>query len=237
MKLYHGSNIEINKITLSKSKKYKDFGQGFYATTILDQAIERAIDITERNGGEAIVTCFEFDDINLNNLNFKKFENISEEWALMVINNRKKDFEDFSNELSNHDNKYDIVFGPIANDDIRGSIVLFENGRYDIEDVKKRFKYKKLNDQYSFHTDKAIASLTKKWARAYNKTTEQDMMIQYLITQIVGYIANDNNISIEEALKLFYLTKLSNKIEDINTGYYKESANYLYEIIKEELNK
>ena len=30
MKLYHGSNIEIITPDLSKSKPYKDFGQGFY---------------------------------------------------------------------------------------------------------------------------------------------------------------------------------------------------------------
>ena len=30
MKLYHGSNILIDKIDLSKSKPNKDFGRGFY---------------------------------------------------------------------------------------------------------------------------------------------------------------------------------------------------------------
>lgn len=30
IKLYHGSNVEIDEIDLSKSKKGKDFGCGFY---------------------------------------------------------------------------------------------------------------------------------------------------------------------------------------------------------------
>ena len=30
MKLYHGSNVDISVPELSKSKPYKDFGQGFY---------------------------------------------------------------------------------------------------------------------------------------------------------------------------------------------------------------
>ena len=34
MILYHGSNVEIDEIDLNKCKKYKDFGQGFYCTTI-----------------------------------------------------------------------------------------------------------------------------------------------------------------------------------------------------------
>ena len=30
MKLYHGSNIEIEVIDLTKGRKGKDFGRGFY---------------------------------------------------------------------------------------------------------------------------------------------------------------------------------------------------------------
>jgi hypothetical protein len=30
--LYHGSNIEIARIDLSKCRPYKDFGRGFYTT-------------------------------------------------------------------------------------------------------------------------------------------------------------------------------------------------------------
>ena len=38
MKLYHGSNMVIEQIDLSKCKPYKDFGQGFYLTEIKEQA-------------------------------------------------------------------------------------------------------------------------------------------------------------------------------------------------------
>lgn len=38
--LYHGSNLKINKIDLSRRRPYKDFGQGFYCTTIKKQAKE-----------------------------------------------------------------------------------------------------------------------------------------------------------------------------------------------------
>lgn len=30
MKLYHGTNLDIEKIELSKCRPYKDFGTGFY---------------------------------------------------------------------------------------------------------------------------------------------------------------------------------------------------------------
>lgn len=32
MKLYHGSNMEIERIDLQMSRPNKDFGQGFYLT-------------------------------------------------------------------------------------------------------------------------------------------------------------------------------------------------------------
>ena len=34
MKLYHGTNVDFDEIDLTKSNKYKDFGQGFYLTDI-----------------------------------------------------------------------------------------------------------------------------------------------------------------------------------------------------------
>ena len=42
MRLYHGTNIDFNVIDLTKSNKYKDFGQGFYLTDIRTQAAELA---------------------------------------------------------------------------------------------------------------------------------------------------------------------------------------------------
>ena len=43
MILYHGSNIMINGIDLTMSKKYKDFGQAFYLSAEKDQAQKMAL--------------------------------------------------------------------------------------------------------------------------------------------------------------------------------------------------
>ena len=43
MKLFHGSNIEIHVPDLSRSKPYKDFGQGFYLSDNYLQAEEMAM--------------------------------------------------------------------------------------------------------------------------------------------------------------------------------------------------
>lgn len=40
MILFHGTKVEFNKIEINKTKKFKDFGQGFYLTDIRSQAKE-----------------------------------------------------------------------------------------------------------------------------------------------------------------------------------------------------
>ena len=42
LKLYHGSNVVIDKIDLCLSRKGKDFGCGFYLNPIESQAMEMA---------------------------------------------------------------------------------------------------------------------------------------------------------------------------------------------------
>jgi len=38
MILYHGSNMPIESVELHRCRPYKDFGRGFYCTTIKNQA-------------------------------------------------------------------------------------------------------------------------------------------------------------------------------------------------------
>ena len=61
--LYHGSNVAISKVGLSKGLKDKDFGQGFYLTDILSQAesmAQRRVRIV--GTGIPTVTLFSFDE-------------------------------------------------------------------------------------------------------------------------------------------------------------------------------
>ena len=62
MILYHGSNIAIDIIDLSKSKPNKDFGKAFYLSEHEQQAEEMAAFTVERFGGKPVVTTFEFDE-------------------------------------------------------------------------------------------------------------------------------------------------------------------------------
>ena len=51
-------------------------------------------------------------------LSVKTFEGPTEEWAKFVITNRNYNKIENPQEDNNADNRYDIVFGPIANDDL-----------------------------------------------------------------------------------------------------------------------
>lgn len=42
MKLYHGTNVQFEAIDLAKFKDKRDFGKGFYTTTIFEQAEKNA---------------------------------------------------------------------------------------------------------------------------------------------------------------------------------------------------
>ncbi len=61
-RLYHGSNVAIEQIDLSLSKRGKDFGQGFYLNVNPDQAMAMAVRTTRLlNQGQLTLSCFEFD--------------------------------------------------------------------------------------------------------------------------------------------------------------------------------
>ena len=139
-------------------RPYKDFGQGFYLTTIKQQAIKMAQRVSRIYGGIPIVTIYEYIN-DRDGLNMKTFDKPTESWARFVLNNRNRNFVNFNDLECNHDNKYDIVIGPIANDDLALLFRQFSTGLISIEILKKEMEYKQLTDQYSFHSINAIQHL------------------------------------------------------------------------------
>jgi len=161
MILYHGSNVKVTGIDLSKCRPYKDFGKGFYLTDIREQAEQMARRVARLYGGVPCVSAFDFNETALESPEIKTllFENPNKEWALFVLNNRNRRFSEISDVLCNHDNKYDIVFGAVANDDIAFLFRTFTSGLIDIEALIRGLEYKELTSQYSFHTEKSLKYL------------------------------------------------------------------------------
>lgn len=154
MILYHGSNTEISKIDLAMCKPYKDFGKAFYLTTILQQAREMAEKVAERFGGTPTINVFEFDENFCSDLQVKTFSIANQEWAEFVMKNRNRN--------STIMDDYDLVVGPVANDDIAMLFRTFSFGFISIDSLVQGLKYRKLNNQYAFKTNKAVALLQKR---------------------------------------------------------------------------
>ena len=161
MILYHSSNVKIEEIDLTRCHPYEDFGQGFYLTDIQEQAAQMTRRVVKLYGGKPYVSVFNFDESTLDSKDIKtlSFEKPDKDWALFVLNNRDKRFKDISDVLCNQDNKYDLIYGPVANDDIAYLFRTFTNGLIDIDVLISGLKYKTLTTQYSFHTEKALKFL------------------------------------------------------------------------------
>lgn len=164
MMLYHGTNIDIQSIDLALCRPYKDFGKGFYTTDIPEQAQKMAKRVARIYGGTPIVNMYEIADNYKENsgLNILDFGRIpSERWAVFVMNNRSKSFADFRCPDCNFDYKYDIVVGPIADDDMAVLFRQYQNSMISFETLLNGMTFQETTSQCSFHTEKAVRLLRK----------------------------------------------------------------------------
>ena len=151
MILYHGSNIEIREIDLTKSMRGKDFGKGFYLSADEKQAEEMAIFKAKQFDGTPIISAFEFDEkvLNDDSLRVKLFSEYSLEWAEFVFANRTN----MAN-TSLHD--YDIIYGPIADDRVGVQIRNLIEKNITLDVFLERLQYiKGITFQYYFGTERA----------------------------------------------------------------------------------
>jgi hypothetical protein len=157
MLLYHGSNKEVSTPDLKKSKRYLDFGKGFYLTSNKNQAIEfsgKVVARAKKRGeasGIAIVSMYEFDlDAASESLRILRFGLADGAWLDYVVGNRQG--------LILADD-FDIVIGPVANDDIFEVVELYEDGTFTKEVAINAMKVKKLFNQYALKSPAAIEKL------------------------------------------------------------------------------
>lgn len=163
MTLFHGSNTEIIEIDLNKCRPRKDFGQGIYLTDIADQAMKMANRVARIYGGKPVVTCFEADIASMLSGGYSVlvFEKPDIAWATFVMNNRSFAFSNPSSMECNLQKQYDLVIGPVANDDLALLFRQFEEGLISIDVLTREMTYKRLTSQYSFHTQRAVEQLKK----------------------------------------------------------------------------
>lgn len=151
MLVYHGSNVEVRKPILLRSRKKTDFGRGFYTTTQKEQAEHwTTIKMDRAKAGRRVVSVFEVDDAILTDpeLKIREFHGPDEAWLNFVVDSRKG---------IEHD--YDLVFGPVANDKVFTVVNLYESGVLDAPAAIAELKAYKTYNQLSFHTQRVISAL------------------------------------------------------------------------------
>jgi len=156
MTLYHGTNADFERISLTIGMRYKDFGLGFYATPDRQTAIRMAQKKARLFGGVPKLITFELDEAALmSDLKVKVFpEKACVEWLLFVDANR-----DRKNTEPIHD--YDIVIGPIANDGVVLQLTNYREGIYSPEEAARLLQDRYLDQQYYFGTERAVRFLRK----------------------------------------------------------------------------
>ncbi|MDR1402218.1 MAG: DUF3990 domain-containing protein [Tannerellaceae bacterium] len=224
MKLYHGSDMPIIQIDLSRCTPYKDFGKGFYTTSISRHAEERSLHIAAENQGSPVTTIFDFDETYLVNgaLSVKRFLTPSREWVEFVMRCRDRN-------IPQPPHHYDVVEGPIANDKMRVQFSLFERGIIDMETTLRRITYIEDTHQISFHTLAAVALL--KPEPDYPK-----LLIETAIGKLAQFLVEDRNLSVTEALNMVYNSAVYEKLTNRATALYQESSAYIYELLKREIS-
>jgi len=152
MFLYHGSNVEVEKPRLMNQKRGLDFGAGFYLTSSKNQAERFSVNVTRRVGsGTPTVSIYEFDiDKAEQLLDFCRFKGADYDWLEFVKDNRQNMY---------NGKEYDFVIGPVANDDVLPTIMLYLTGQLDVNLTINALKTRNLVNQFCFKSEKALSLL------------------------------------------------------------------------------
>lgn len=152
MILYHGSNVIVSEPKLIPQNRFLDFGFGFYTTTNKIQAIGFADKVTKRRkDGEKAVSIYEIDEaVAFAECSVLRFDRANEAWLDFVSENRSGNYKGES---------YDIVFGPVANDDVYTTFTLYSAGVLTKDQTLETLKIKKLYNQLVLSSEKALSYL------------------------------------------------------------------------------
>ena len=83
-------------------------------------------------------------------LNIKHFDALNKEWLEFIKENRTK---------GGIQHQFDIVIGPVADDDTMETVQLYIGGVLTADEAVERLRYNDVNNQVSFHTERALSAL------------------------------------------------------------------------------
>jgi len=131
MIVFHGTTVAVEKPSTGYSKRYLDFGVGFYVTADMKQAENWAKRKAIRLNAKPVLNIFSLSD-DLSVYCGLVFENEDVDWLDFVASCRtgKDDYK-----------KYDYVSGSVANDDVFATVDMYIRGIWDKDRALEEIKY------------------------------------------------------------------------------------------------
>ena len=143
MIVYHGSTSIIKTPDVNHSKRFLDFGQGFYVTSHRKQAERWARRKSLRNGNRPILNSFEMETCDLEKFSFLNLHDNLSAWLDFVCACR--------NGLTPYMD-YDIISG-------NKTVDMFFRGLWDKEKTLSELRFSEPNDQYCFVSQEALTTI------------------------------------------------------------------------------
>ena len=103
--------------------------------------------IRNYTGGEYV---YQYVFHQTDNLKIKRFTALDAEWLDFIKENRIR---------GGVQHTYDVVIGPVADDNTMETIQLYISNILTSAEAVERLRYNKVNNQVSFHTEKALKHL------------------------------------------------------------------------------
>jgi hypothetical protein len=155
MTLFHGGTAVVDTPEIIKTEYGRDFGAGFYTTDLKEQAVRWALrkaqlEKRKKDNAKAIISMYEFDEKQYENVQVIHFPEPSAAWLDMVCQCRSN---------SQYVHGYDMITGKIANDTVGQTVSYVMRGIMRREDALERLKFEKINNQICFATEKALSLL------------------------------------------------------------------------------
>ncbi|MDR2119286.1 MAG: DUF3990 domain-containing protein [Tannerella sp.] len=225
MKVFHGSDVRIEKIDLAQSGAFKDFGNGFYVTAIRKHAHQRAVNVASEHDTKPIVTEFEYLEhypVTMN-MKVKRFETVSEEWIQFIIMNRNRN-------IIHPAHAYDIVEGPIADDWITSQIQRYQKDKITIEQLIEKLTYREQTHQICFCSPESL------WALEF-VDNDARFEVEDISNTIIEALTVDCKMNPLTAVKRFYASATYAQLANPDTGLYTRTWEDVYVLFKQESGK
>ena len=223
MRVFHGSYTAVNEIDLTKGRNNLDFGKGFYVTNIRSQAEFWATRSGRFHKTAGVVSEFEFYENAFEHYDLKvlRFSGYTEQWLDFVVLNR-----DPKSPIPAHD--YDIVEGPVANDDVNDRINDYLEGVISKPEFLKELTLHKPTHQICLCTIRSLQMIEPIDKKYY-------VNVKHISRPIIEILVTEQKFDKYAAADALYNSKTFSILSDKRSELYKKHWSEIYNMLKIEL--